>query len=126
MCYFTAEVVVINDITKKESKVGKSVYEGELVRGQGILANSTNGKYEKWNAEYDSIYPNINEDKCDPESNYMKFMVKKMNDAIKNSVPKSWRVTNYYVNEEGCISINTIEGRRYSLLLKNLKKVEES
>lgn len=126
MPYFTAKVVVIDDITKKVSKAAQSVYQDELVRGQGILADSTNGKYEKWNAEYDAIYPNIDEDKTDPESNYMKFMVEKMNNAIKNATPKSWRVNYYYVNEEGCISIDTIEGRRYSLLLKEVKLVEES
>ena len=123
MAYVYYKTVVFDEIKKKEaSRMWSNLYRDCLVRGQSIMADLMNPNYERWNAEFDSLYPNDEEDKMDSNSKYMKFIVEKHNDLLKDVTPVDWRVRKYYSNEEGCIAIETIDGKKFSLLLEPVEE----
>jgi len=44
--------------------------------------DALNDKYDEWNKEFDEKYPDIVEDRYDPNSKYMKYICKKQNEVL--------------------------------------------
>lgn len=101
--------------TNKYSLVQKMIMD-ELVKGQNYLAEKCNPMYEEWNARFDQLYPNDDEDRFDPDSKYMNFIRAKQDRVLKEFNHGSPFIDKFYSNEEGSIAVKTIFGN-YSLIL---------
>lgn len=73
-----------------------NIYGSELVRCHNIMADITseNDMYDKWNNEFEVLYPNDTSDKMDPNDRYMIFMREKLQNEVVNKMNES-NVSNY-------------------------------
>lgn len=62
----------------------KEAINRHFVEVRSKACHALNAKLEKWNKEFDEKYPDIVEDRYDPNSKYMKYICKKQNEVLSS------------------------------------------
>ena len=62
----------------------KDAANEHFVKVRNKACDALNDKYDEWNKEFDEKYPDIVEDRYDPNSKYMKYICKKQNEVLSS------------------------------------------
>ena len=60
----------------------RDVANAGFVDVRNKACDALNDKYDEWNKEFDEMYPDIVEDRSNPNSEYMKYICKKQNEVL--------------------------------------------
>lgn len=63
-----------------------------FVEVRSKACDALNAKIEEWNKEFDEKYPDIVEDRYDPNSKYMKYICKKQNEVLSSIHDKIFKL----------------------------------
>ena len=62
----------------------KDAVNEHFVKVRNKACDALNSKIDEWNKEFDEMYPDIVEDRWDPNSKYMKYICKKQNEVLSS------------------------------------------
>lgn len=83
-----------NDIEKitNLNELYRKAVNRHFVEVRNIASDALNDKYDEWNKEFDEKYPDIVEDRHDPNSKYMKYICKKQNEVLSSIHDKIFKL----------------------------------
>lgn len=63
-------------------KIFENVLSNAFMKSYDKAVDALNPNYERWNREFDELYPNDDEDRSDPNSKYMNYIRGKQNTVL--------------------------------------------